>query len=152
MKSSGELKSRGVKLLPGKDNSNKLSLSKSFICLMQMFHCLGFFCFLLHHLVRALSYSTRFDRSLVLCLSNTLTSPLVLGFSALSAETYSIYTVHCHWIIISILPASEPFSLSEWPKQYKWLSFNLSSYVWARSVKQEWPLILEMICVLLRWN
>lgn len=30
MKSSGELKSRGVKLLPGKDNTNKLSLSKSF--------------------------------------------------------------------------------------------------------------------------
>lgn len=30
VKSSGELKSRGVKLLPGKDNTNKLSLSKSF--------------------------------------------------------------------------------------------------------------------------
>ena len=28
MKSSGELKSRGVKLLPGKDNNNKLSLSE----------------------------------------------------------------------------------------------------------------------------
>lgn len=37
MKSSGELKSRGVKLLPGKDNTNKLSLSKSFIFLMQLF-------------------------------------------------------------------------------------------------------------------
>lgn len=30
VKSSGELKSRGVKLLPGKDNTNKLSLRKSF--------------------------------------------------------------------------------------------------------------------------
>lgn len=37
VKSSGELKSRGVKLLPGKDNTNKLSLSKSFIFLMQLF-------------------------------------------------------------------------------------------------------------------
>lgn len=43
VKSSGELKSRGVKLLPGKDNTNKLSLSKSFIFLMQMFSLFGFF-------------------------------------------------------------------------------------------------------------
>lgn len=42
VKSSGELKSRGVKLLPGKDNTNKLSLSKSFIFLMQLFSL--FFC------------------------------------------------------------------------------------------------------------
>ena len=43
VKSSGELKSRGVKLLPGKDNTNKLSLSKSFIFLMQLFSLFGFF-------------------------------------------------------------------------------------------------------------
>lgn len=80
VKSSGELKSRGVKVLPGKDNTNKLSLSKSFICLMQQFSFFSFYfyvalsflglCFflslsLLHCLVKELSYSTRFCRSAV---------------------------------------------------------------------------------------
>lgn len=45
VKSSGELKSRGVKLLPGKDNTNKLSLSKSFIFLMKLFSLFVFFWF-----------------------------------------------------------------------------------------------------------
>lgn len=82
VKSSGELKSRGVKVLPGKDNTNKLSLSKSFICLMKLSSLFGFLfifyvallfpglCFflsltLLHRLVKELSYSTRFCRSAV---------------------------------------------------------------------------------------
>lgn len=99
VKSSGELKSRGVKLLPGKDNTNKFSLSKSFICLMQMFSLFelsffhsglvfwvfGFFLvslslyFLLHHLVKALSYSTRFCRSAVFYLSDNLFPSIVSG-------------------------------------------------------------------------
>ena len=83
VKSSGELKSRGVKLLPGKDNTNKLSLSKSFIFLMQLFSLFCFFIFfvdvrfafwvscffrvsfLAHHSAKWLSYSTRFCRSAV---------------------------------------------------------------------------------------
>lgn len=71
MKSSGELKSRGVKLLPGKDNTNKLSLSKSFnfffIVYFHLHRAYVLYCLSLasHHLVKDVSYSTRYCRSAV---------------------------------------------------------------------------------------
>lgn len=48
VKSSGELKSRGVKLLPGKDNTNKLSLSKSFMFFLCNCLCMFFFNYIIY--------------------------------------------------------------------------------------------------------
>lgn len=65
MKSSGELKSRGVKVLPGKDNTNKLSLSKSFIFLMLLFSLFRFlFCLCSAFVSRSLFLSVSFFAAL----------------------------------------------------------------------------------------